>query len=279
MARLDAQPDQPDAPGGIPAPTPRATGSRGSLWPTPPALTVPWTLRQTLIGAALTVVPLFTLIVASQLAPQSAPPTAPLSAHDDSAQAVVVGIASALVEAVFLIAPLYIAFTRRPAGTPRRSGLIALGWRGFAFAPAVALFIGGWIVIYGFSALYSLLRVSTNADALARQAAYEPAIVLAALIVSIVVAPVCEEVFFRGFLFTGLAQRMPVWAAVGVSAVVFGLAHADLGSFVPLVVIGVVLAVLRWRTGSLWPGILLHALNNAVAAIAIFSSLHAHPVR
>jgi sodium transport system permease protein len=72
---------------------------------------------------------------------------------------------------------------------------------------------------------------------------------------------------------------MPVWAAVGVSAVVFGLAHADLGSFVPLVVIGLVLAVLRWRTGSLWPGILLHALNNGVAAVAIFSSLHAHPVR
>lgn len=277
MARPDTEPDRPAAPDGVPVP-PSVPARPGLARPVPPTLVVPWTLRQTLLGAALTVVPLFTLLVASQLGPQPAVPTAPLPANVDRAQAVVVGVASALVEAVFLIAPLYIALTRRPAGAPRRAGVIALGWRGFAFAPAAALVIGGWIIIYGFSALYSLLRVSTNADALARQATYEPATVLAALVVSIAVAPVCEEIFFRGFLFTGLAQRMPVWAAIGVSAIVFGLAHADLGSFVPLVIIGVVLAVLRWRTGSLWPGIFLHALNNAVAAVAIFSSLHAHPV-
>lgn len=90
-----------------------------------------------------------------------------------------------------------------------------------------------------------------------------------------VVAPVAEEVCFRGFLFAGLRNRAPfIVAAVGAS-LFFGLLHFDTGpSAVPqLVVFGVILALLYERTRSLWPPIFFHALNNAIALTFITFSL------
>lgn len=82
-----------------------------------------------------------------------------------------------------------------------------------------------------------------------------------------VVAPVAEELFFRGFLFGALRKRgVPI--AVLVSGGVFGLAHvasSPVGFIVPLATLGMILALLYARTGSLYPSIALHALNNSVA--------------
>ena len=64
-----------------------------------------------------------------------------------------------------------------------------------------------------------------------------------------------------------------VWAIV-LSALIFGVAHADPGSFVVLFFIGLALAFVRWRTDSLWPGILLHMLNNGIAALLIVLAMH-----
>ncbi len=92
------------------------------------------------------------------------------------------------------------------------------------------------------------------------------AFAVAALLVC-VVAPVCEELFFRGYLFGALRRRGLLLATV-VSAAAFGLAHAasaPLGFIVPLAALGAILALLYERTGSLYPPIALHALNNSVA--------------
>ena len=82
-----------------------------------------------------------------------------------------------------------------------------------------------------------------------------------------VVAPVAEELFFRGFLFGALRKRgLPIAALV--SGVTFGLAHvasSPIGFIVPLATLGVILALLYERTGSLYPSIALHALNNSIA--------------
>jgi membrane protease YdiL (CAAX protease family) len=235
-------------------------------------LAVPWTFLQTIIGVALTVLPLMALLVAEQVLPRGAART--LSPAEDRAGAIVVAVSSTLVEALFVIAPLYYAIHRRPAGASRWSGLRALGLRGFALGQTAALFLLGLVVIYGFGLLYDQLHIQTNADELQRQAARAPYSTLAALVVAVAVAPICEEIFFRGFVLTGLRRRLPVWGAIVVSALIFGMAHADAGSFAPLVVIGLVLAVVRWRSESLWPGIALHALNNAIAAVFILSAIH-----
>lgn len=245
---------------------------------------VPWTLRQTLIGTALTVLPLVALLAATQLLTPPNLPVKPIPPDVDRLNAVVSGIASALVECVFLLAPLYFAlraFAPHPGVAdassverPVTAGLRALGLRGFNAARALGGVMAGFVAIYVFGALYDLLRIPTNVDALLRDAVRAPLTTLTTLLVAVAVAPVCEEIFFRGFLLPGLARAMPIWAAVLLSALVFGFAHADLGSFVPLVAIGVVLGILRVWTGSVWPGMALHALNNLTAAVVVLMALH-----
>jgi uncharacterized protein len=102
-------------------------------------------------------------------------------------------------------------------------------------------------------------------------------ILVLALLVTAVAAPLCEEAFFRGMLFRLLRRRFPLWAAVLLSAMAFGLAHASpTVSFALLPVfiyMGVVLAVAYAWTGSLTNTVLLHGLNNAVGTVAVFTLL------
>ncbi|MDQ2817959.1 MAG: CPBP family intramembrane metalloprotease [Candidatus Eremiobacteraeota bacterium] len=83
-------------------------------------------------------------------------------------------------------------------------------------------------------------------------------------------APVAEEIFFRGFLFTGLAQRMPVLAAALVSAAIFGAAHLDIWNFVPLFTIGVGLAYLYRYTGTLWSNVIAHSTVNTISLVVAY---------
>ena len=88
------------------------------------------------------------------------------------------------------------------------------------------------------------------------------------ILVAVVMAPLFEEVFFRGFLFRGFANSWGwVWGALA-SAAIFGFAHLQLDVFVPLVALGFVLAWAYKRTGSLWTSIAMHALFNAIAVLA-----------
>jgi membrane protease YdiL (CAAX protease family) len=73
-----------------------------------------------------------------------------------------------------------------------------------------------------------------------------------------VIAPVAEEIFFRGFIFTGLAGTTGwVWAAV-ISSALFAASHFDAYSIVPLFVAGLVLCWVRRSGGSLWGAIAVH---------------------
>jgi len=99
-------------------------------------------------------------------------------------------------------------------------------------------------------------------------------LLLLALLVTAVAAPICEEVFFRGMLFRLLRTRVPLWAAVLLSAMAFGLAHASPAvspALLPtFMYMGIVLAVVYVRTGSLTNNILLHAFSNAIATVAVY---------
>jgi membrane protease YdiL (CAAX protease family) len=75
-------------------------------------------------------------------------------------------------------------------------------------------------------------------------------------------APIWEEAIFRGFLLPSLARFMPLGVAVGVSSGLFAMCHFRLQTFLPLLVLGVVFAVVYLRTNSLVPPILLHSAWN-----------------
>jgi membrane protease YdiL (CAAX protease family) len=82
---------------------------------------------------------------------------------------------------------------------------------------------------------------------------------------AVVVAPLAEELLFRGVLLGSLWQylRLP-WTAIVLSSVAFGWVHASQPqAILPMITMGVILGYLRLRTGLLWPCVLVHALFNA----------------
>lgn len=90
-------------------------------------------------------------------------------------------------------------------------------------------------------------------------------IVIAALV------PIVEELVFRGVGFS-LLRRFGVPIAIGGTAVAFALAHGLVRGFPVLVVFGLGLAWLRWKTGSIVPGIAVHASFNALSLILAVTS-------
>ena len=87
---------------------------------------------------------------------------------------------------------------------------------------------------------------------------------------SVVEAPWMEEVSIRGFLFTGLQRRFGFWPAALVSSFVWAALHREAEVLVAFTVVGISLAWLRQRTGSVRSGILLHGLWNTVVALHTF---------
>jgi membrane protease YdiL (CAAX protease family) len=99
-------------------------------------------------------------------------------------------------------------------------------------------------------------------------------VAITAILLIVVLAPVSEELFFRGFLFSGLRARFSLWPAVIASGLLFGLVHAPSGiTTVPLLaVLGGLLAWFYAWNGSLWPCIFIHMLNNGIALAALGAS-------
>ena len=88
------------------------------------------------------------------------------------------------------------------------------------------------------------------------------------VLVAVIMAPLFEEIVFRGFLFRGFANSWGwVWGALASSAI-FGLAHLQLDVFLPLAALGFALAWAYRQTGSLWTCITMHGLFNLIAVVA-----------
>ncbi|MGH2926521.1 MAG: CPBP family glutamic-type intramembrane protease [Solirubrobacterales bacterium] len=98
---------------------------------------------------------------------------------------------------------------------------------------------------------------------------------VAAGLLIVVAAPISEEIFFRGFIFGGLRKRLPFVGAALIAAAIFGLFHyTGAGSIavVPqLAFLGFALCWVYEETGSIYPTMAIHALNNAVAFILLVS--------
>ena len=86
-----------------------------------------------------------------------------------------------------------------------------------------------------------------------------------------ITVPVAEELLFRGLLFRWLRNRWGFAAGAFVSALVFALAHPPASGSAPLIfLIGLALAYFYERSGSLWPSMVLHGVNNAVGIAFIY---------
>lgn len=91
-----------------------------------------------------------------------------------------------------------------------------------------------------------------------------------AFISLVIVAPVAEEVIFRGYMYGKLRKYAPVWLTVLLTSLLFAIAHFQWNVGLDTFALGVVLALLRFATGSIWASILLHMLKNGVAFYLLF---------
>lgn len=91
------------------------------------------------------------------------------------------------------------------------------------------------------------------------------------LFLSVVVfAAVCEEMFFRGFIQQSFENRLPPGLAIFWTALLFSILHPL--SFLPILLLAVIIGIISWRSNSIIPTIIIHALNNGISLYALNTS-------
>jgi len=93
--------------------------------------------------------------------------------------------------------------------------------------------------------------------------------IITALLVLVIVAPLTEELLFRGAVLGGLLRGPNILRAIAVSSILFGLAHGNPWQFAGAFCAGMLFGWLRVRTNSIVPGLWGHALMNAVPVLAM----------
>jgi membrane protease YdiL (CAAX protease family) len=167
-----------------------------------------------------------------------------------------------------------IAFVLTAIMFVRLGGRTVRSWQ-FGFRPTPARRAAGLVVLtvlafLVFSAIWALaLDVSTKEKLLEQLGANETTLLLAlSALLTTVIAPICEETLFRGYIFAALSKWKGWLPAAGITGLLFGGVHAGsapVADLVPLALLGFALCVLYRRTGSLYPCIAAHSLNNSLA--------------
>lgn len=179
------------------------------------------------------------------------------------------GTALALVpgQMVFLAAALCAALLS-PRGLRAR---LALGSPSASFA-ACALLVLGTLGVQGLIQLASPLlgEPSENLRELTKLLTAGSGIeaVLVTLLAS-ALPGLCEEFLFRGYAQTRLVERFGAVRAILACSAFFALTHLDPQHVVAVFPLGIWIGIIAWRTGSIWPAIVAHALNNAFAVVQV----------
>ncbi|MCK5676149.1 MAG: CPBP family intramembrane metalloprotease [Verrucomicrobia bacterium] len=89
------------------------------------------------------------------------------------------------------------------------------------------------------------------------------------ILTAVFIAPFFEEIMFRGMVFPYLVKHAGLAKGTVLVSLLFAAMHFHLPSFLPLFLLAAVLCLAYWRTGSLWVGIGMHAIFNAVSILAL----------
>jgi membrane protease YdiL (CAAX protease family) len=188
-------------------------------------------------------------------------------ASTDDQNATFTVVATFLQGVIFIgTAVLFASF----AGKPRAEHF---GLRRSRFWPTVGWAALGLFSFYAVAALYTAIVQPDAEQTVAQDLGADQGTLgmIAAGFMVICVAPVAEEFFFRGFFYRALRSRYSVLVAALIDGILFGIIHWDLSTadglliVPPLAALGFMFCLVYERTGSLYPVIALHALNNAIA--------------
>jgi len=170
-----------------------------------------------------------------------------------------------LVELLFLVVVWWFS-VRKYHASPK-----TLGFANFKFS-VLAVGLGLLLAFYFFNGFYAYLlqalglRVQPDLTPVLRQVSSPWPLFVAVVLV----APVAEETFFRGFVFGGLRSRYDWRWAAAMSAALFAAAHMQITFFIPAFILGCLFAYLYQRSNSIWPGIIIHVLVNAFALAVVY---------
>jgi hypothetical protein len=126
-----------------------------------------------------------------------------------------------------------------------------------------------WVAFLAASAIWAAIVHPKPEKLLEQLGANEgTALLVSSAVLTCVVAPMCEEILFRGFIFTALRNWRGTLPAAVLGGLLFGAVHvgsAPVEDLVPLAALGFGLCLLYQHTGSLYPCMFAHALNNSIA--------------
>ena len=175
-------------------------------------------------------------------------------------------VATVIQDLCFVAAAVWLAQRVAPP-RPAQFGLR----RPRSIARAIGLLIAAAAIFVFASAIYfSALHASGQEKGFVKEIGGDAGTlgVLAVCALTTVVAPICEEVLFRGFVFRALSNWRGPWPAAVATGILFGLVHglsAPAVDLAPLAFLGFALCALYYLSGSLYPCIALHVINNAIA--------------
>ncbi len=178
----------------------------------------------------------------------------------------IIGLGFGLVLEASLLALAYYFAVRKYRGS----------WRSLGFRRPVnvrwwfplAIVGGSFATIWVWIGLLYALGIAPESNIPENIYDYAIPVVMLGLL-TIIVAPFAEEVFFRGFIFQGIAKRWGMWAGIGFSALIFGLLHAGgPDTWLLLPAIAAIGAIFAWsvaKSGSIYPAIFAHVVFNSVS--------------
>ena len=147
---------------------------------------------------------------------------------------------------------------------------------GFRNTGAVS-FVGAFFVILGMYPIniavsygvISLFPQSANNVVTTFSSIMDGNVVSVFLVIALTPA-ICEEMLFRGLIYNAMKARYRVSVAIGIVAVLFGIYHMSLVKFIPTGLLGLMLCYVAYKTGSIYPSMMMHFINNALSVVVSY---------
>lgn len=214
------------------------------------------------------------LLVSLSLAPQAKPPT--FEEFNTNSYAGLLFLNSAFLLLVAGAVVLYLMFVRgmNPA---EMFGLRQMPMLHALMRAVIWLVLGGLLLSLLLYPLYEIYQNGVLKDEEPQtmvkmfQEATNPLVRIVIVVAAVIFAPLAEEVIFRGYLYGVTKRYTERWFATLFTAVLFACVHVHLGSFLPLMLLGILFALAYEQTGSLLVPIFMHALFNGFNVIKILN--------
>lgn len=181
-----------------------------------------------------------------------------------------------LINFIFSISSAIVGFILVYLLTRGYGGLSGIGMKMVSLRKTL-LFIPAYIVYFavliGAFTLIEKLNIGINLDqeqVVGFEGAADTLQLVFAFISLVILAPLIEEILFRGILFTNISRKTGFWPAAILISGLFGLAHMQLNVGIDTFLLGMAASWLVWTTKSIYPAILLHMLKNSVAFVILF---------